>query len=189
MIVANKSSSPLDGEGVPNDVIRVWGSYSISTLLSEMLINSDNTAATTLLDYLNKNKTTQTYQNFGLWLVDFESEKSLNMSVKSYASFFRVLYNSSYLSREDSEYLLSLLAQSTFNSWITTLLPKDITITNKFGIRNLSSWEKHIHDCWNIYYSDEPYLLCVMTQGTNEKSQLKVIQEISKMVYDDISTR
>ncbi len=188
-IIGRMTQSQFDQYDKPIDNIQSWKSYSINELLSEMLINSDNTAATTLLDYLNTNKIIQTYDMFGLWLVDFNTDKNLNMSVKSYASFFRVLYNSSYLSREDSEYLLKLLSQSTFTSGIRAMLPKDLLISNKFWVRNLPSWERHIHDCGNIYYEDEPYLLCVMTKWNNEKNQLEVIQNISKMVYVDLASK
>lgn len=171
------------------DVIEIWKSYSLWALLSEMLINSDNTGATALLNYLNTYKTPQTYGWFGLWLVDFETDKTLNMSVKSYASFFRVLYNSSYLTREDSEYLLHLLSQWTFNSWIKSLLPRNVIVANKFWVRNLESWEMHIHDCWNVYYQEEPYLICVMTKWNSQNTQLEVIRNISKMIFDDISSK
>ena len=168
------------------DNIELWQTYSIYTLLSEMLIHSDNNAATWLLEYLNTEKTLQTYERFGLWLVDFTTDNSLNMSVKSYASFFRVLYNSSYLTREWSETLLSLLSNSSFKIGIRSPLPTNIIIANKYWVRSLPNWEKHIHDCGIIYYTDNPYLLCVMTRGNNEKWQLQVISDISKMVYEDI---
>ncbi len=172
-----------------DDNIKLWQTYSIHTLLSEMLIHSDNNAATWLLEYLNTEKTLQTYERFGLWLVDFTTDNSLNMSVKSYASFFRVLYNSSYLTREWSEKLLSLLSNSSFKIGIRSSLPIDITIANKYWVRSLPNWEKHIHDCWIIYYTDNPYLLCVMTRWNNEKWQLQVISDISEMVYEDISRK
>lgn len=38
------------------------------------------------------------------------------LSVKEVATFFRILYNSSYLSRDSSEYALDLLSRVTFNN-------------------------------------------------------------------------
>lgn len=178
-----KDSSQGD---VDQTSIQAWKSYSLFFLLSEMLIHSDNTASNALLNYLNIKKTSQTYEHFWLWLVDLQTSQSLNMSVKDYASFFRVLYNSSYLTREDSETLLSLLSKSSFKSGIRSLLPPEINIANKFWVRSLETWEQHVHDCGNIYTWDTPYLLCVMTRWTNQAKQLQVIQNISKMVYDDI---
>lgn len=171
------------------DNIKVWQSYSIYELLSEMLINSDNNAAIALLEYLNTEKTLQTYEKFGLGLVDFSTDNSLSMSVKSYASFFRVLYNSSYLTREWSETLLSLLSKSSFDLGIRWPIPKNVIVANKFWVRSLPEWEKHIHDCGIIYDLNDPYLLCVMTRGKNEEWQLQAIRDISKMVYEDIISK
>lgn len=171
------------------DNIKTWQSYSIYELLSEMLIHSDNNAAIALLDYLNTEKTLQTYERFGLWLVDFTTDNSLSMSVKSYASFFRVLYNSSYLTRESSEELLSLLSKSSFDLGIRWPIPKSVTVANKFWVRSLPGWEKHIHDCGIIYDIKSPYLLCIMTHGKNEQWQLEAIRNISKMVYEDIANK
>lgn len=171
------------------DNIKVWQNYSIYTLLSEMLINSDNTAALWILEYLNYEITTQTYENFWMWIVDFTTDNSLNMSVKSYASFFRVLYNSSYLTRESSEQLLFLLSKSSFKLGIREPIPNEITIANKFWVRLLPGWEKHIHDCWIIYLEKNPYLICVMTRWYSEKEQLQSIRDISKIIYEDISSK
>jgi len=171
------------------DKVQVWKRYSLYALLSEMLINSDNTAATALLWYLNTEKVLQTYEHFGLGIIDFNINKSLNMSVEDYATFFRILYNSSYLGHQDSEELLSLLSKSSFTSGIRAFLPQNLTIANKFWIRTLPNWEIHLHDCWNIYFQESPYLLCVMTRGNDKEKQSRVIQEISKMVYDDISQK
>lgn len=167
------------------DVIEYGKSYTLYKLLAEMLINSDNTASVNILHYLNEVKWAQTYDKFWLGIVDFATEKSLNMSVKDYASFFRILYNASYLSRQDSEELLYLLSQSTFDSGIRKHLPDNILIANKFWTRGLETGEAHIHDC-GIVYAETPYLICVMTKGHNRTTQLQVIQDISKMVYDDI---
>lgn len=171
------------------DNIKAWQSYSIYQLLTEMLVHSNNYASVWLLEYLNKEKTVQTYERFWLWIVDFTSTNSLEISVKNYASFFRVLYNSSYITRSASEELLNLLSQSSFDLWITAYLPKDLVVANKFWLRALPDWEKHVHDCWIVYLEDNPYLLCVMTRWHNEEEQFQTIRDISKMVYDDISTK
>jgi hypothetical protein len=188
-IIVSTSAKDTLQWNVTKDTIKSWKSYTIFTLLSEMLIHSDNNAAITLLAYLNSEKTLQTYERFGLWLVDFTTDNSVSISVKSYASFFRALYNSSYLTREWSEQILSLLSKSSFDLGIRAPIPDTVTIANKFWVRSLPNGEKHIHDCGIIYNPSSPYLLCVMTQWKDEKGQLQAIQDISKMVYQDISSK
>ena len=167
------------------DLIKYWENYSLYTLLAEMLINSDNTASLNLFEYMSQNKKNQTYKDFWLWIVDFTSNNSLDMSAKNLSSFFRILYNSSYLEREKSEELLGLLSKSTFLSWIQAPIPKEITVANKFWANGIDWSDTYIHDCW-IIYTNSPYVLCVMTYGNNKNEQLKIIRDISKMVYDDL---
>lgn len=170
------------------DIIEYGKSYTLYELLSEMLINSDNTASVNILSYLNAVKWVQTYDMFWLGVVDFMTEKSLNMSVKEYASFFRILYNASYLTRQDSEELLYLLSRGTFHSGIKAFIPSNVMVANKFWSREFETGEAHIHDC-GIVYTQEPYLVCIMTKWLNRKAQLKVIQDISKMIFEDIQNR
>jgi hypothetical protein len=47
-----------------------------------------------------------------------------------------------------------------------------------------------MHDCGIVYYPYRPYLLCVMTKGSGEiKSLETVIQDVSKMVYEEVNTK
>ena len=52
-ITIQESEISLDLYDKPIDNIQVWNTYTLYELLSEMLIHSDNTAATSLLEYLN----------------------------------------------------------------------------------------------------------------------------------------
>lgn len=164
----------MSGDEYP-DLIEFGKEYSLYTLLAEMLINSDNTASLNLFQYISKKAWPQTYKNFWLWIIDFSKENSLNESVKSYASFFRILYNSSYLEREKSEELLYLLSLSTFQSGIQAPLPKKINVANKFWAQGLEWEDLHLHDCW-IIYTDSPYILCVMTRWNKKVSNLKLFR-------------
>jgi hypothetical protein len=58
-----------------------------------------------------------------------------NIRVKDYATFFRVLFNSSYLNKKNSEWVLELLSTTEFNSGIVAGLSPDIQVAHKFGER------------------------------------------------------
>jgi hypothetical protein len=65
-----------------------------------------------------------------------------------------------------------------------------LVIANKFGIRSENDdKDQQLHDCGIIYYPNHPYLLCVMTKGNDVNEMEKVIQDISKSVFDEINTR
>ncbi len=96
-----------------------------------MIVYSDNTATNTLLQHLPNDVQGRTLKELGIPLPD---EKSLEylVTVKEYASFFRVLYNASYLSREKSELALEILSQSAFKNGIVKMLPASMSVAHKF---------------------------------------------------------
>lgn len=92
---------------------------------------SDNTATNTLLEHLPDDIQKRTLKELGIPLPDGNSLEYL-VTVKEYASFFRVLYNASYLSREKSELALNMLSKSSFHNGITNQLPETISVAHKF---------------------------------------------------------
>src|SRR5690606_549510 len=112
------------------------------------------------------------------------------LSVKDYSAFFRILYNATYLSKEMSEKALSIMARSDFDIGITAGVPNNIHVSNKFGERGfVNHYEKQFHDCGIVYYPGSPYLLCVMTKGSNFETQIKIIAEVSALVYKNVASR
>lgn len=166
------------------DTLEFWKEYRVLDVISNMLIQSDNVAANMLYAFVGEQKTSEIYRN--LWIT-WEDNERWDISVKNYSSFLRILYNASYLSRKDSEYLLSLLSRSTYTEGIRYYLPGFITISNKFGERFYTdTWEKQLHDCWIVYFPNNPYLLCIMTKGDDFDKLQTIIQTISKMIYEDV---
>jgi beta-lactamase class A len=112
------------------------------------------------------------------------------LSVKEYASFFRVLYNASFLTREHSEQALALLAETDFPYGIESGLPPGTVVAHKWGIRTSTVQGEDVeqlHDCGLVYYPNHPYLLCVMTRGDDTLRQAQLIAEVSRVVYDEVT--
>lgn len=156
--------------------------YTIRQLLDYMIKYSDNNSTQILRNILWKDRFKNTYTE--LWI----TESALNeIEVIDYASFFRILFNSSYLNKRNSEYALSLLTQVDFKNWLVAGIPSNIKIAHKFGEYSLDGTTKQIHDCGIIYYPDHPYLLCVMTRGDDYNNLEKTLSEISKTVFENIN--
>ncbi len=163
---------------------QIGQSYTIKELIENMLIYSDNIATEALFSLLWEEIINTVYNDLWLRKVDFNDMYSVNISPKQYASFFRILYNASYLHRDESEYLLSVLSRSDFTIWLQNNIPIFVRVANKFWERSYFEIpEKQLHDCGIIYSQSWPYVLCIMTQGENYELQLKVIQDISSMIY------
>lgn len=163
--------------------------YSINTLLINMLVTSDNTATDAIFKYIGIPNAIKTYQKLWLGTVSFLMDRPTYISVKKYSSFFRILYNASYLSRDNSEKLLSILSRSEFVDGIRWGIPTGIRVSNKFWEVSFPTWEKQIHDCGNVYLKNSPYLLCIMTRWNDFEKQLQVIRNISYKIYQDVVSK
>jgi hypothetical protein len=53
----------------------------------------------------------------------------------------------------------------------------------------LPDGSKQLLDCGIIYYPNNPYILCVMTEGTEWGKMEEVISNVSKMVYEEVKAR
>lgn len=165
--------------------------YSIEELLSVMIAHSDNDAYQILYSYITSHYGEkiiyETYLELGILSPKDAFDEVI--SVRRYGSIFRALYNASLINVEFSEKLLSWLANSTFTEGLVSSIPREIHVAHKFGERTLQNGAKQFHDCGIIYYPENPYLLCVMSQGHDFDSLIKLISRISAFVYDEFNSR
>lgn len=174
---------------IGNDTIKTWNRYSLLQLLKEMLENSDNAASNLLIDHIWEDKVKEVYKDLWIGEVDFSSSEWTEITVKRYAAFLRILFNASYISRENSEFTLQVLTDSNFITWIRAKLPINQVVANKFWERILENWETQLHDCGIIYIPERPYLLCIMTRGKSFELQTLLIQQISYLLYEDVLSK
>jgi beta-lactamase class A len=178
----------------PSYAIEPGHSYSVHDLLRYMIAYSDNNALDLLYRSLDPSFINEVYQNLSLEIPP-DSPTVAFMSVSNYSEFFRVLYNATYLTREDSEEALRLLTEPDFMYGVKAAVPPGTTVAQKFGERSVFAddaqtqvVERELHDCGIIYYPGHPYLLCVMTRGRDFAAMSKVIQNITAITYATMST-
>ena len=164
--------------------------YTVEELIKYMIKYSDNRAQKLLVQNIDPVLLNNIYTDLGITIPGLKGIEDY-MSVREYASFFRILFNSTYLSRDMSEKALVHLSNVDFNDDIRKGIPKNIPLAHKFGERkivNSAGESSQLHDCGIVYYQEKPYLLCIMTRG-QEMSELKaVISEISSFVYKEVSS-
>lgn len=185
----NNAKSRLQGD--PEDTILKLGkAYSVERLLIEMIGHSDNGATQLLFDHLNIDFLLTVLNELGL---EYSHDTSFDklITIKSYSIFLRVLYNASYLNREMSEKALELLTIGDFPQGIMSTVPPNIVVASKYGVRDFGIKNKmvQLHDFGIVYYPDRPYLICVMSKGTDVNKLTSVIQDISKLVYHEVDTQ
>lgn len=169
----------------PAHEIEVGKTYTRRELMRRAIMFSDNQATALLGTQVGANYTLKVFSDFGI--EQPQPDQDYEMRVRTYASFFRVLYNASYLSRKHSEEALSILAAVDFPIGIEAGVPKEIPVAHKFGEREgaIENGDYQLHDC-GIVYTDTPYLICVMTQGKTTEGMLSIIRDISKLAYQTL---
>ena len=178
---------------VNENVMEIGKSYTVDELLFRMIAHSDNDALFLLWDYLRVlnpqySIIEETYASLGM-INPGENISLESLTVKSYAGIFRMLYNASYLSNEYSEKALHYLSHIDYVNGLRNGIPADIHVAHKFGERYFDSGEVQLHDCGIVYYPENPYLLCVMTKGTDFDDLAFVISTISRKVYEEVESR
>jgi beta-lactamase class A len=171
----------------PPEHMQPYTPYTIKETVDRMLRYSDNAGLYMISDIFTAQELQDAYSELGIVAPKID-EAGYTMTVKAYSSFFRVLYNATYLSREYSEHLLSTLAQTTFDAGIVTGLPRSVNVSHKFGEMRSPDGTLQLHDCGIVYKPHQPYLLCIMTKGGDYGVLAKVISRISKIVYDNLDS-
>jgi beta-lactamase class A len=176
----------------PPESIIPGQTYSVGQLIDYMIEYSDNNAAQLLYDNIDQNALRGVYEDLQL---PFKENVSLSnadfITPEQIGILFRVLYNSTYLSRDYSEKALSLMSQSSFVQGIVAGTPSSTVVAHKLGLVVITqggiTTEHELHDCGIVYAPLNPYLLCVMTRGSSSLSTMEgTIADIAKTVYRQV---
>lgn len=176
----------------PNELIVPGQPYTIEDLLHRMIAYSDNDAYYVLYNFLGqlypeRNILLETHQDLGI--IPPKGVGAQEIGLKAYASIFVQLFNATFFTTYDtSERALTLLSHTEFKDGLVAGVPDEIVVAHKFGERFVEDL-KQLHDCGIVYYPDNPYLLCVMTQGDDFQELKEIIKTISKMIYEEVDSR
>lgn len=172
----------------PSKEIEKGKEYTIEELIERMIVYSDNAALVLLeenIDPAEIDKIT----------IDLRVETATDatppdyMSVRGYAGLFRILFNASYLRKSDSEKILETLSRIQFDQGLKRGIPKSVSVSHKFGERELPNGINQLHDCGIIYVPGNPYMLCVMTRGSDLRKLAESIAGISSITYHEVEAR
>lgn len=187
-IIFNKNPDYNEQNIKPENQLVLNQEYSIEELIERMIIYSDNDAYDILVNKVDIKKYEKIYQDLGIDISLAKDNPGGNIiKIKEYASLFRVLYNASYLTKEMSEKALFILSQTTYKNGLAKSIPKDITIAHKFGERRyIETEKKQLHDCGIVYLPQKPYLVCIMSKGSDFNKLSKFIQDSSHIIYKNL---
>lgn len=182
-IFSKEDDNYLKQNIVPEDLMVTGTYYSVNNLIERMIKYSDNSALRMLLRYGDPFQY-RVFDDLDMDLPEInESEEFI--SVRDYSRFFRILYNASYLNEELSNSALEILSGTQFKEGIVAGVPGNVLVSHKFGERLVGDVQQ-LHDCGIVYAKDSPYVICVMTRGSDLDRLSKAIAELSEVTYEEV---
>jgi hypothetical protein len=156
--------------------------YSIRDLLTYMIQYSDNDATIVLRENMNMSTYFQVYKDLDIPTPSDFGEYFITTA--EYSKFFRVLFNSTYIRPDLSEFGMKLLTLSNYKEGLAQGIDPDIKIAHKFGERILGT-KSQLHEFGIVYVKGDPYLIGVMSMGSSLKQLSGVLSEISKIAFSE----
>ena len=165
--------------------------YTVNELLLRMTAYGDNSAYALLLAnlppaYLHK-VAKDLYVNYD------PDRKEDSLTLNAYASFFRVLFNASYLNEEMSEKALRYLARSVFRDGMAAGVPPGVNVASKAGERVIETPGTdevlQLHEFGIIYHPERPFLLGITVRGSDFEDLARVIRDITGLVYEEVDSQ
>lgn len=163
--------------------------FTVEELLKIMLEKSDNTAMNAVFTIFRRigieNPFERIYGFLGWEFASFipalgEMPDYSKINLKTLSNLFIALYDVKYVNVEHSQQILEYLANSPFNDRIVAGIPEGITVSHKIGT---STGDKTFSDCGIVYAPNRNYILCVGSNGGDEKVASKFMAEVSGVVY------
>jgi beta-lactamase class A len=185
LLYEKPKNAPYENQTPPPVQLESGKQYSVKKLIEHMIKYSDNEALIILFKELPLKEHQELYKLLGVDSAVI-SDPTAALSARKYSVFFRILFNSSFLSRTNSEYALNLLSESVFKEGLRAGVPSEVLLAHKFGERKIGNDLQQFHDCGIVYYPGHPYMLCIMTRGNNIPNLKKAIADTSRFVYGEI---
>ena len=165
--------------------------YTVNDLIFRMIAYDDADSYVLLYENMPSDRLDRVFKDL---YVEYDPQNQDDLlSLYTFGSFFRVLYNASYLSEEMSEKALRYLSRSSFRVGMASGIPRNIDIVSKHGERRISittdSGEKELsqlHEFGIIYHPTRPFLLGIMVRGVDYDKLGKIVRDITHLVYEEV---
>lgn len=156
---------------------------TLNQAIEIMLTNSDNTALKAV-GYTTMNLVPK--DNSVLKVVDIDLTQNTDLTVsigtRSYASFLKCLYFACYNNRDDSNQLLTYLSKTPFkNRLVAGIADTSVIVAHKIGV-----YDNVQSDCGIVYIPNRQYLICAMINGPDNDGTNAHIAALSKLAYEYI---
>lgn len=147
-------------------------------LLRLMGKESDNTAFGVISGILGNDKVDQAIAKIGMNDTSFEENETTPRDI---GIFFQKLWDGEVVSKKYRDEILFSLTDTAFEAWIKEGIP-NTRVAHKYGR------EVHVVNDAGIVFSDNPYVLVILTKGVIEREADEIFPELARIVHE-IETR
>lgn len=163
--------------------------YTVDDLILRMIAYDDSDAHALLMSNLPPDYLDRIFKD--VYINYDPAKKDDAVTFNAYTSFFRVLYDASYLSKEMSGKALRYLSQSSFRDRIVSNIPPNVECAIKFGTRTLhddaaAGELEQVHEVGIVYYPGRPYLMGIMARGKDTEKLKFALREITTLIYEEV---
>ncbi len=168
--------------------------YTVNDLIFRMIAYDDTSAYSLLLVNLPQGRLDKIFKDLNVEYDPHRNKEEDSISFSAFAGLYRVLYNASYLNEEMSEKALRYLSKSAFRDGMASSIPQNIEIAGKHGERTAVSVTAdgeeeevyQLHEFGIIYHPNRPFLVGIMVRGDDFNKLMKVIRDITRIVYEEV---
>jgi len=136
---------------------------------------SDNTAFGIVRKVLGDEKINKVVEELGMEKTSLGENKT---TPKDIAQLFTRLWNNTFISKKSREEILEFLTDTSFESWISKGVPKGIRVAHKYGR------EVHVVNDAGIVFTDQPYIVVILSKGVVESEADAIFPELSRIIYE-----
>lgn len=161
--------------------IEAGKSYTVHELLYYMIANSDNNATWLLSGRVDFALTKKLFADLGLPEPATDDLK-FTLTARECAVFFDVIYNAALFGPEYADYAARLLSNCAFREGFRKGFPENTRMWHKFGEWRHAGHDYELHEAGVVYLRERPYLVAVMTRGTDTEKQAAAIQVLTRAI-------
>lgn len=158
------------------------GSCSTRDLVRRMIIHSDDLSKSALQNVLPKDQLAAVLTHVGL-AASVTGPGDHGITAPEYSVVLSSLFNSADLSPMDADKALGLLTETDIERGLVAGVGPGIPVAHNFG-ESGSRDTPEFHDAGIVYASNGPYLITIMTKGTDIQRLPEAVADISKVVYE-----
>lgn len=186
-IEAEKENIDLETTYILKDSDKVAGSGSLygkpegygltyQDILSYVGKESDNTAASIARNLLGEEKIKQVINTVGMGntVVIGEDQKTTPYDI---GLFFQKLWEGDIVSKKHRDKILEYLTDTIYEEWLVAGIPSSTKVAHKYGR------EIHVVNDAGIVFTDEPFILVLLSKGVVEREADQVFPELSEAIY------